>query len=115
VTEGTYTVTLTVEDLCVPADQSDQIVVVVDVTSGCFCGDPYADVDCSGGLNPVDVVYMVNFVYKNLDARCYPEGWNCPYDLGDVDCSGGLNPVDVVYYVNKVYKNLDALCTTYCD
>jgi len=108
---GVYTITLTVEDLC--AEQSDQIMFVVDVTSVDFCGEPYGDVNCDNALNPVDVVYMVNYVYKDQDARCYPWNWSCPYDLGDVDCSGGINPVDVVYYVNKVYKNMDAFCNPY--
>jgi len=48
---------------------------------------------------------MVNFVYKKMDARCYPEGWNCAVDLGDVDCDNQVGPIDVVYYVNYVYKN----------
>jgi hypothetical protein len=109
VSEGTYVVTLTVADPC-PADpdhQEDVIVAVVEVTSGCFCGGDYptfGDVDCNLAVNPVDVVYMVNYVYKGLDARCYPAGWNCPYDLGDVNCDFAVNPVDVVYYVNYVYK-----------
>jgi hypothetical protein len=86
-------------------------------TSGgdCFCGDPVGDANCDAAMNPVDVVYMVNFVYKNLDARCYPVGWNCPYDLGDVNCDNGINPVDVVYYVNYVYKNLNAFCDPCVD
>lgn len=55
------------------------------------------DVDCSGTINPVDVVYLVNYVYK---------GWvaGCTEALGDVDCSGTVNPVDVVYLVNYAYK-----------
>jgi len=74
----------------------------------CFCGGAYptfGDVDCSGGLNPTDVVTMVNFVYKGMDARCYPAGWSCAVDLGDVDCDNQVGPIDVVYFVNYVYKN----------
>jgi len=72
----------------------------------CNCGDVFGDVNCDLAVNPVDVVYMVNYVYKMQDARCFPDGWNCPIDLGDVNCDGNVNPVDVVYYVNYVYKNL---------
>jgi len=104
----TFVVTLTVEDLC--SEQSDQIIFAVGAACVDNCGQPFGDLDCSGSINPVDVVYLVNFVYKDQDARCYPYPWVCPVSLGDVDCSHGINPVDVVYYVNKVYKNLDAFC-----
>ena len=56
-------------------------------------------------MNPVDVVKMVNFVYKNIEDRC-SDGWNCPYEPGDVNCDNAVNPVDVVRYVNYVYKNI---------
>jgi len=56
-----------------------------------------------GNINPVDVVYIVNYVYKNLDAR--PVLPNCPGNNGDWNCDGNVNPVDVVWYVNYVYKN----------
>jgi len=63
----------------------------------------FGDVNSDGQINPVDVVYMVNFVYKNQDAR--QQIPTCTGDNGDWDCSGGINPVDVVFYVNYVYKN----------
>jgi len=71
----------------------------------CNCDGWTGDLDCSYTLNPVDVVIIVNFVYKNLDARCYPFGWSCPKDLGDVNSDGAVNGVDVVNYVNHVYKH----------
>jgi hypothetical protein len=73
----------------------------------CNCG-VWGDVTDDGAVNPVDVVYLVNFVYKSLDARIQPPA--CPYEAGDVDCNTQVNPVDVVYLVNYVYKSLDALC-----
>jgi len=74
----------------------------------CVCG-VWGDVDGNGDVNPVDVVYLVNYVYKNLDARIQPP--SCPYEAGDVDCNTSVNPVDVVYHVNFVYKNIsEALC-----
>jgi len=78
-----------------------------DIASACDCG-VWGDVNDDGQVNPIDVVYMVNFVYKNQDARIQPPG--CPYEAGDVDCDQQVNPVDVVYYVNFVYKNWDAFC-----
>ena len=67
----------------------------------CDCGG-FCDVDLNGQINPVDVVFMVNYVYKNQDAR--QQIPTCPGDNGDWDCGGTINPVDVVYYVNYVYK-----------
>jgi len=52
----------------------------------CDCDDWTGDLDCSYTLSPIDVVYIVNFVYRNLDARCYPANWNCPLKMGDVNC-----------------------------
>ena len=128
--EGSYVVTMTVEDKCVPPDQSDQVVFVVTVPSGCFCGgasviDPgpplvlgtFGDITCDNQVNPVDVVKMVNFVYKAIDDRCpvHPiteplpvtgGDWQCPTHVGDVTCDYQVNPVDVVRYVNYVYKNI---------
>jgi hypothetical protein len=69
----------------------------------CDCG-VWGDVSAEGEVNPVDVVYMVNFVYKNQDLRVQPP--NCPYEAGDVNCDEEVNPVDVVRYVNYVYKNI---------
>lgn len=77
----------------------------------CDCG-VWGDVNGDMAVNPVDVVYMVNFVYKNQDARVQPP--DCPYEAGDVDCNGQVNPVDVVYFVNYVYKNQNAFCDP-CD
>ncbi len=77
----------------------------------CDCGN-WGDVTCDGAINPVDVVFMVNYVYKNWQLLCAPP--NCPRTAGDVNCDDNVNPVDVVYYVNFVYKNWGAFCSDPC-
>lgn len=79
----------------------------------CDCG-VWGDVNDDGEINPVDVVYMVNFVYKNDDRRIQPP--DCPYEAGDVNCDDEVNPIDVVRYVNYVYKNITPWpCGDPCD
>ncbi len=77
----------------------------------CDCG-LWGDVTGDGAINPVDVVYMVNFVYKNINALVQPP--NCPESAGDVNCDSQVNPVDVVFYVNFVYKNINNFCADPC-
>lgn len=69
----------------------------------CDCG-VWGDVTGDGKINPVDVVFMVNHVYKNIDQRV-PYA-NCPREVGDVNCDTKVNPLDVVHYVNYVYKSI---------
>ena len=57
----------------------------------------YGDLSNDGAVNPVDVVLLVNFVYKS---GAPPAIWGSQYINGDSLC----NPVDVVYLVNHVYK-----------
>jgi hypothetical protein len=89
------------------ANYSSNSVSVLLNQPACDCG-VWGDVDGNAAVNPVDVVYMVNYVYKNQDARVQPP--DCPYEAGDADCSNQVNPVDVVYFVNYVYKNQNAFC-----
>jgi len=77
----------------------------------CDC-DLYGDLNIDGLINPVDVVYIINYVYKNSDARLQIP--SCPGDNGDLDCSGVIDAVDVVYLLNYVYKNQDERCDP-CD
>jgi len=73
----------------------------------------WGDVSGDGAINPVDVVYMVNCVYKSLDNRVQPP--SCPYEAGDANCDERTNPIDVVLYVNRVYKSVDAFCPSPCQ
>jgi len=60
------------------------------------------DIDENRTVNPIDVVYAVNFVYKNYDLP----GRSSAADVNG-DCV--VNPVDVVILVNRVYRNYGAL------
>ncbi len=102
---GSYDVRFIASD----GTQADTDYVDITVSSTCYCGTK-GDVDCGDNADPLDVSLMVNYVYLMRDARCYPGGWNCPYDLGDFDCNGSVDPIDVAYIVNLVYKSLDAVC-----
>jgi hypothetical protein len=94
---------------CLPENNACGVVVgALGLGCSCDCGMVFGDVNSDEALNPVDVVYMVNYVYKQQDARVAPS--NCPFPTGDVDCNNQVNPVDIVYYVNKVYKSQDAFC-----
>jgi hypothetical protein len=77
-------------------------------SSGCNCGAK-GDMDGSGTANPVDVAYLVNYVYKSLDALVDPP--NCAFPAGDVDCGGQITPLDVAFLVKLVYTSQDALCS----
>ncbi|MCP4710958.1 MAG: hypothetical protein GY869_20230, partial [Planctomycetes bacterium] len=59
--------------------------------------------DGTDGLSPVDVSFIVKFVYKQLDAR--PVWPDCPKENGDWNCDDYVTPLDVTFYVNFVYKS----------
>jgi len=104
---------LFIDSPCAPANNACAVLIgAVDVRCTCDCG-VWGDTNADTEINPVDVVYMVNFVYKNQDARVAPP--NCPYDPGDVNCDDAVNPVDIVYYVNYVYKDLRPFPCSGCD
>jgi len=68
-----------------------------------YCDMGGALVDGQPAFTPIDVAYIVNYVYKSLDAR--PVLSLCPAENGDWDCSGAVTPLDVTYYVQFVYKS----------
>ena len=79
----------------------------------CDCGDPWGDLNGDHIINPVEVVFMANYVYKYIDQR--PPMPNCPLEPGNVNCDDIVNPVDVVHYCNYVYKNITPLpCADPC-
>ncbi len=66
------------------------------------------DVNNDESADPLDVTYLVNYVYLSQDAL--PERPDCPYPKGDVNCDDSADPLDVTYLVNYVYLSQDALC-----
>jgi len=79
---------------------------------GCDCG-VWGDVTGEGDINPVDVTYMVQFVYFQNDMRVQPP--NCPLEAGDMaGCDGQVNPQDVTFYVQYVYFQNNMFCPDPC-
>jgi hypothetical protein len=75
-----------------------------DIGDACQCDcSEHCNMDGVGGFTPVDVAYIVKFVYKQQDAR--PVLPNCPAGNGDWDCNGMVTPLDVTWYVQYVYKS----------
>jgi len=62
------------------------------------------DLNCDGMINPIDVVHLVNYVYRDSDPPLI-------LNSGDVNADCQVNPVDVVYLVNFVFRNQGELFT----
>ena len=67
----------------------------------CDCG-VWGDMNGDGAINPVDVVILVNYVYKGMPIQWHP--LNCESQVGDLNLDGVVNPIDVVLMVTRVYK-----------
>jgi hypothetical protein len=80
--------------------------------SSCDCSN-FCDANDDHVINAVDVVLVVNHVYKNMDPL--PPVAGCVGENGDWNCDGLVNAVDVVHYVNYVYKSLDVLSCDPCN
>jgi hypothetical protein len=61
--------------------------------SGFICGDCTGD----GIVDVGDVVFLVNYLYKNGSA---PD----PAEAGDCNCDATVDLGDVVYLINYLYK-----------
>jgi hypothetical protein len=81
-------------------------------TEVCDCGPVWGDVTGDSLINPLDVIVMVNAVYKGVDAIQQPPA--CPRPAGDADCDGAHTPADVIIYVMKVYHGHDQFCPKPC-
>jgi len=58
------------------------------------CGD----FDCQQGINILDIVFLINYLYKSGVA---PD----PLESADVNADFQLNILDIVYLINYRYKN----------
>lgn len=75
--------------------------LISNVTAKFMCGDA----DDNSEINIVDVVYLVNYVFRSGPQ---PE----PYVfVGDVTCDGKVDVVDLVYLVNYLFRMGPAPCT----
>ena len=66
---------------------------VVDWVWPSICGDVNGD----GVINSADVVYLINYLFKDGPA---PD----PLEAGDVNCDGMVNSADVVHLINYLFK-----------
>lgn len=66
-----------------------------------ICGEVNGD----GEINILDVVFLINFVYKDGPA---PE----LFEAADVNSDGKINILDIICYINNLYKNTNCFnCT----
>jgi len=72
----------------------------------------YCDLNLDGSINPVDLVYYVQYIFLGNDLR--QQIPTCPYDNGDWTCDGHLNVVDLVFMIHYVYGIHPPLMTP-CD
>lgn len=71
----------------------------------CNCAG-FCDLNLDGGINPTDVIIVVNYIYRDHDNReLLPE---CPRPNGDWDIDSLISPLDVTYYVKYVYKGVSS-------
>lgn len=63
------------------------------------------DYDNSGYINILDVVYLINYIYKEGPAPI-------PLISADINCSGTIDILDVVYLINFIYKDGPPACLT---
>lgn len=72
-------------------------VAIYDGTLTVLAGGNCGDIDNDGGINLLDVVYLINYLYKG--------GPPPPYlNSADCDGNGDTNILDGVYLINYLYK-----------
>jgi hypothetical protein len=85
------------------------VITIVVGSVPCFCGIK-GDLNNDRKINLIDVVHLVNYVYRGVNNLVYPENWDCVFQLGDVDCSGDVSSVDIILFINLVFRNQDFMC-----
>jgi len=83
-------------DLVTANMESDNISILLNISGQGFnCGD----VDGKPGINILDVIFLINYKYK--DGRLAPS----PLVLGNADGILPINILDVVYLIDNIYKD----------
>jgi hypothetical protein len=75
--------------------------------SACFDSLPSfqcGDVNKDGVINSADVVYLINYLFKDGPAPV-------PLEAGDVNLDEIINSADVVYLINYLFKGGPAPCS----
>jgi len=60
---------------------------------------PFGDVDASGEVNILDIVYLINYKYKMGPAPVYDTR------LSDANCDGVINILDIIFLITHKYKD----------
>ncbi|MEW5923505.1 MAG: dockerin type I repeat-containing protein [Candidatus Zixiibacteriota bacterium] len=81
--------------LFVPSYEPMTIEGVIDIFS---CGDT----DASGGVNILDVTFLIKYLYKSGNS---PQ----PMESADTNGDGSINILDLTYMIGFLYKNGPAL------
>ncbi len=94
---------------CAPANNDCGVLLgALDVACpACDCGH-VGDINCDGSTDPLDIQFLVDYVFLDLDGRCAKPF--CPYPCGDVNCNDLVSPLDVQFLVQFVFQSQDALC-----
>jgi hypothetical protein len=61
-------------------------------------GAKIGDVTGDGVINASDVIYLINYLFKEGPA---PD----PLEMGDANCDGDVNAEDVIYLLNYLYQD----------
>jgi hypothetical protein len=64
----------------------------------------YGDVNWDGIVNIIDVVYLINYLYKHGPSPMPV------LEVGNANCDGMINILDVVSIINYIYKGAGPLC-----
>ena len=64
----------------------------------------YGDVNFDGVINLLDIVYLIEYLYKDGPAP-QPQ----PF-VGDVNCDGQVTLIDIVGIIDYLYRDAGPLC-----
>jgi hypothetical protein len=93
--EGTYEIRVVVDEDNIKIetdDSNNQDSATVSFTA------IRGDANGNGAIEPADVVYLINYLFRNGPA---PD----PLNAGDCNCDGSVAPGDVVYLINYLFRN----------